>query len=134
MTARSLQPDLWAVTVTVDEANFALLDGTGIEYAVIGDGDDYAVRDKERHEIEIRRPGDDFRKLGALLGRGPGVEQSAEGLYNIDVDQSRYEAVEGTCLEYTPVNDRDAVSVRDQQHPGEIRRPGNDWRKLGTVL
>ncbi|MCF6468893.1 hypothetical protein FAF44_10900 [Nonomuraea sp. MG754425] len=124
MTARSLQPDLWAVAV--DEAKFTMLNGTGIEYAAIGDGDDYAVRDKDRPEVEIRRPGDDFRRLGALLGRGPGVEQSAEGLHNIDVDDDRYEAVEGTDLKYAPINDHDAVSVRDQQHPGEIRRPSND--------
>ncbi|MEU6718637.1 hypothetical protein ABZ897_44845 [Nonomuraea sp. NPDC046802] len=132
MTARSIQPDLWAVAV--DEAKFTLLDGTGVEYAVIGDGDDYAVRDKDRPEVEIRRPGDDFRRLGALLGREPGVEQSAEGLHDIDVDDDRYEAVEGTGLTYAPINDHDAVSVRDQQHPGEIRRSSNDWRRLGTIL
>ncbi|SEH03944.1 hypothetical protein SAMN05444920_14914 [Nonomuraea solani] len=132
MTARSLQPDLWAVAV--DEAKFALLDGTGIEYAVIGDGDDYAVRDKNRPQVEIRRPGDDFRKLGALLGRGPDLEQSAEGLHDIDVDDDRYEAVEGTGLSYAPINDHDAVSLRDQEYPGEIRSPTNDWRKLGSVL
>ncbi|MFC5832556.1 hypothetical protein [Nonomuraea insulae] len=132
MTARSIQPDLWAVAV--QESTFTLLDGTGIEYAAIGDSDDYAVRDKDRPEVEIRRPGDDFRKLGALLGRGPGAEQSAEALHDIDVDDDRYEAVEGTGLTYAPINDHDAVSVRDQEHPGEIRRPGNDWRRLGTVL
>ncbi|MFC5828029.1 hypothetical protein [Nonomuraea insulae] len=132
MTARSIQPDLWAVAV--EESTFTLLDGTGIEYAAIGDSDDYAVRDKDRPEAEIRRPGDDFRKLGALLGRGPDLEQSAEGLHDIDVDDDRYDAVEGTGLKYAPINDHDAVSVRDQEHPGEIRRPANGWRKLGTVL
>ncbi|MFC4014783.1 hypothetical protein ACFOY2_46710 [Nonomuraea purpurea] len=85
MTARSFQPDLWAVVV--DEAKFTLLDGTGIEYAAIGDGDDYAVRDKDRPEVEIRRPGDDFRKLGALLGHSPGGDSSDEGLHHIDVDE-----------------------------------------------
>lgn len=132
MTARSLQPDLWAIAV--EESKFEQLDETGIEYAAIGDSDDYAVRDKDRPEVEIRRPGDDFRKLGALLGRGSGGEQLAEGLHDIDVDDDRYEAVEGTGLTYAPINDHDAVSVRDQQHPGEIRRPGNDWRRLGAVL
>ncbi|MEV0386860.1 hypothetical protein [Nonomuraea sp. NPDC050643] len=132
MTARSIQPDLWAVAV--EEAKFALLDDTGIEYAAIGDSDDFAVRDKDRLEVEIRRPGDDFRRLGALLCRGPELEQSAEGLHDIDVDDDRYEAAEGTGLEYARVNDHDAVSVRDQEHPGEIRRPGSDWRKLGAVL
>ncbi|MGW0802727.1 hypothetical protein [Nonomuraea sp. NPDC002799] len=34
---------------------------------------------------EIRRPGDDFRKLGALLGRGPAGNSSDEGLHHIDV-------------------------------------------------
>ncbi|MEV4079435.1 hypothetical protein ACGFJC_52895 [Nonomuraea fuscirosea] len=132
MTARSIQPDLWAVAV--EETTFTLLDGTGIEYAAIGDSDDYAVRDKDRPEVEIRRLGEDFRRLGALLGRGPGVEQPAGGLHGIDVDDDRYAAVEGTGLKYAPINDHDAVSVRDQEHRGEIRRPGNDWRRLGTVL
>ncbi|MEV0623519.1 hypothetical protein AB0I81_60100 [Nonomuraea sp. NPDC050404] len=132
MTARSLQPDLWAVAV--EEAKFTLLDGTGIEYAAIGDGDDYAVRDKDRPQVEIRRPGDDFRRLGALLGRESDLEQPIEGLYDIDVDDDRHEAIKGTGLAYAPIDDHDAVSVRDQEHPGEIRRPGNDWRKLGTTL
>ncbi|MGV9385771.1 hypothetical protein ACWDRB_58895 [Nonomuraea sp. NPDC003707] len=132
MTARSIQPDLWEVAV--EEAKFTLLDGTGIEYAAIGDSDDYAIRDKDRPEVEIRRPGDDFRTLGALLGRGPGGDSSDEDLHDIDVDEDRYEVAEETRLEYARVNDHDAYSVRDQQHPGVIRRPGNHWRRLGTVI
>ncbi|MGP3917727.1 hypothetical protein [Nonomuraea sp. 10N515B] len=64
MTARLLQPDLWAVTS--GEATFTLLDGTGIEYTAIGDGDHYAIRDKDRPQVEIR-PGNDWRKRGAVL-------------------------------------------------------------------
>ncbi|GAA4924664.1 Fe-S cluster assembly iron-binding protein IscA [Nonomuraea thailandensis] len=130
----SIEADLWAIAV--DASKFALLDGTGLEYAPIGDSDDYAVRDKERPADEIRRAGDDFRKLGAVLSfqRTEGEQSSADGLHEIDVDEDRYQVVKGTGLEYAKVNDHDAFSVRDPEHPGDIRRPGDDWRKLGTIL
>ncbi|UBU11586.1 hypothetical protein [Nonomuraea gerenzanensis] len=129
-----VEPDLHAIEVPADK--WAHLDGTGLEYAHIGDSDDYAVRDKGQPETQIRRPGDDFRKLGAVLGRGAGTEQtSGAGLHEIDVDEDRYELIEGTRLEYARINDHDdAYSVRDIEHEGDIRRPGDDWRKLGTVL
>lgn len=134
MSARSIEPDLHAMSV--EEGKWTHLDGTGLEYAPIGDSDHYAVRDKDRPNDEIRRAGDDFRKLSAVLGRSAGADESSAGahLHDIDVDEDQYEAVEGTGLEYAKVNDRDAYSVRDQQHAGDIRRPGNDWRILGAIL
>ncbi len=134
MTARSIEADLHSVEVDPDK--WALIKGTGLEYAPIGDADDYAIRDKDRPEEEIRRPGDDFRTLGAILGRGAGVVWVADDadLYAFDVQEDRYETVDGMGLEYAKINDHDAYSVRDQEHPGDIRRPGDDWRKLGTII
>ncbi|WP_043629865.1 hypothetical protein [Nonomuraea candida] len=133
MSAR-IEPDLHRVEVPEDK--WALLEGTRLEYAPIGDVDDYAVRVKDRPEDEIRQAGDAFRKLGAVLGRGVGVEQVTDGvdLYEYDVDEGVYQAVEGMGLEYAPVNDHDAYSVRDQEHPGDLRASGDDWRKLGMIL
>lgn len=132
MTSR-IEPDLHAIQV--EESKWARPLDTGLEYAQIRDSDDYAVRDKNRPRTEIRRSGDDWRKLGALLGRGTGTKQTAdEDLHEFDVDEDRYEAAEGTGLEYARINDHDAYAVRDPQHPGEIRRPGDDWRILGAAL
>ncbi|UBU12940.1 hypothetical protein [Nonomuraea gerenzanensis] len=107
-----------------------------MEYAPIGDTDDYAVRVKGRQEDEIRNAGDAFRKLGAVLGRSAGLAQvdGEADLYEYDVDEDRYEAVEGMGLEYARINDHDAYSVRDQEHPGDLRASGDDWRKLGMIL
>lgn len=55
-------------------------------------------------------------------------------LHDIDVDEDRFELVKGTGLEFATIGDGDDYAVRDVEHPGEIRRPGDDWRKLGTIL
>ncbi|MEV0386908.1 hypothetical protein [Nonomuraea sp. NPDC050643] len=126
--ARQIEPDLYAMDV--EESKFAHLEGTGLEYAPIADGDDYAVRDKDRPAVEIRRAGDDFRR------RSGGGEQPSDKvhLHDIDVDEDRFEPVEGTSLECVAIGDGDGYVVRDAEHLGEIRRPGDDWRKLSTIL
>ncbi|GAA2213333.1 hypothetical protein GCM10009850_087950 [Nonomuraea monospora] len=134
--ARQVEPDLYAMDV--EEFRFAQLEGTGLEYAPIPDGDDYAVRDKDRPAVEIRRAGDDFRKLGALISqrRSGGGEQPSDKvhLHDIDVDEDRFEPVEGTSLAYVAIGDGDGYVVRDAERLAEIRRPGDDWRKLSTIL
>ncbi|MBF8187822.1 hypothetical protein ITP53_19200 [Nonomuraea sp. K274] len=135
-TQRLFEPDLYAMDV--EEATFAQLEGTGLEHAVIADGDDYAVRDKNLPAVEIRRAGDDFRRLGAVIGQrrlgGRAQSPARVDLHDIDVDDDRFELVKGTGLEYAMIGDGDDYAVRDLEHPGDIRRPGDDWRKLGTVL
>ncbi|MFC5830062.1 hypothetical protein [Nonomuraea insulae] len=135
-TQRMFEPDLYAMDV--EESTFAQVEGTSLEHAVIADSDDYAVRDKDRPAVEIRRAGDDFRSLGAVISqRRPGgrVQPSDKvDLHDIDVDEDRFELVKGTGLEFATIGDGDDYAVRDVEHPGDIRRPGDDWRKLGTIL
>ncbi|MEV0619622.1 hypothetical protein AB0I81_40330 [Nonomuraea sp. NPDC050404] len=129
-----IEPELYAIDVPEDK--WAQLADTGLEYAPIANQDDYAVRDTAHPEVEIRRTGDEWRKLGAALGRGAPAEETAreESLQDIHADDDAYRLIDGTGLEYAKLDDLDAYAVRDVEHPGEIRRPGNDWRKFGAVI
>ncbi|MEV4566804.1 hypothetical protein AB0K12_23810 [Nonomuraea sp. NPDC049419] len=57
-------------------------------------------------------------------------------LQTLPIRDQAWAPVTGTGLEYAKVNDHDAYSVRDHDpgNGGEIRRPADEWRILGSIL
>ncbi|MFC5834370.1 hypothetical protein [Nonomuraea insulae] len=80
---------------------------------------------KQRHTVK--------RIFDRLLSEHNAVEVSYQ-MVRAYADEDRFELVKGTGLEYATIGDGDDYAVRDVEHPGDIRRPGDDWRKPSTLL